>query len=443
MPLFHKEAFQNFECELDRVTMFLEKVKTIIVKTVTNTILHSDDTPEERAYLEKETQHLFYITTMIVAGALSFMGIITIPLALVLNPENDIYTWRVLGIAPLTLSFLVLGLSQWARQYSLEIISVTYIISCFGLGYSTSSHGGLDEPWMYSLYVIPIVTAFFPYTFSARTITTFGFTIALNYGYFYANPAHLDYPFLTNVYFAFFMFSVVSIIGGHLVFNLTRSKLLAHKIISLEKEKSESLLINMLPESIASKLKENTAVIADSFPEASVLFVDIADFTALSTTVSPTALVSMLNTIMSGFDELTHQYELEKIKTIGDAYMVAGGVPNIDKQHPAKIANLALDMLDLIGSIKKPDGSPFSARIGINSGEIVAGVIGTKKFIYDLWGDAVNIASRMESHGVIGKIQITEPFYALIKDDFVTECRGEIEVKGKGQMITWWLLGKK
>jgi class 3 adenylate cyclase len=361
---------------------------------------------------------------------------------MVLNPENDIYTWRIYGITPLLLNFLILWFVQSSHKYVLEVISVTYAISCFGMGFSNASLGGLDGPWLYTMYIIPIVTTFYPFKIGLRILTTFCFTIAINLGYFLGNPEYLNYPHINNIFFTFGMFSIFSIVSGHHVYNLTRDSLLAKKLMGIERDKSENLLINMLPESIADKLKEDTSVIADSFPEASVLFVDIADFTKLSNTVSPTQLVSMLNVIMSKFDDLTHKYGLEKIKTIGDAYMVAGGVPNADDDHANKMAKLALEMLDVISKIEKHDGTHFSARIGINSGEIVAGVIGTKKFIYDLWGDAVNVASRMESHGEIGKIQITEAFHKIIKDDFETEYRGEIEVKGKGLMKTWWLLGK-
>lgn len=217
----------------------------------------------------------------------------------------------------------------------------------------------------------------------------------------------------------------------------------AEEALHAEKEKSERLLLNILPSAIAHRLKEDQGYIADSFPAVTVLFADIVGFTVLSTRLSPTELVEMLNRIFSEFDRLAEKHNLEKIKTIGDAYMVVGGLPTPHIEHAEAIANMALDMQTEIEQFNNSTGEIFSIRIGIHSGPVVAGVIGIKKFIYDLWGDTVNTASRMESHGIPGCIQVSQATYELLQDKYLFEERGSISVKGKGVMSTYLLLGKK
>jgi adenylate cyclase len=211
---------------------------------------------------------------------------------------------------------------------------------------------------------------------------------------------------------------------------------LALGLLRSEREKSEALLLNILPKDIASILKNESRTIADHFDGASILFADVVDFTPMSAKMSPTELVELLNEVFSYFDTLVEKYDVEKIKTIGDCYMVASGVPRPRPDHAHVLARLALDMRAFVN--QRPFGAyKVSLRIGINSGPVVAGVIGRKKFIYDLWGDAVNTASRMESHGSDGSIQITRATYELIKSDFVCESRGTVYVKGKGEMEAW------
>lgn len=213
----------------------------------------------------------------------------------------------------------------------------------------------------------------------------------------------------------------------------------AEAALRAEQEKSERLLLNILPQSIAERLKQAPHSIADRFDEATILFADIVNFTGFSGAISPADLVDRLNDIFSAFDSLAEQYGLEKIKTIGDAYMVVGGIPTFRPDHVEAIAKMALAMQQEIGQFQRDDREPFSLRIGIHTGPVVAGVIGTKKFIYDLWGDTVNVASRMESQGVPGKIQVTETIYEKLKHAFAFEPRGTIDVKGKGKMVTYWL----
>ena len=213
--------------------------------------------------------------------------------------------------------------------------------------------------------------------------------------------------------------------------------------IQTERGRSENLLLNVLPQPIADRLKGGETVIADSFGDVTVLFSDVVSFTKLSARIWATDLVDMLNWVFSAFDSLTDRYGLEKIKTIGDAYMVCGGLPEPREDHAEAIAKMSLDMYAELDRINREHGTDLNIRIGINTGSVVAGVIGTKKFIYDLWGDAVNTAARMESHGVEGRVQLSEETYVLLKDKFNFEDRGIIDVKGKGDMHVYLLEGSK
>jgi PAS domain S-box-containing protein len=206
---------------------------------------------------------------------------------------------------------------------------------------------------------------------------------------------------------------------------------------------SERLLLNVLPQVIAQRLKQGHTTIADSFSEATVLFADLVNFTEISAQTSPVEVVNLLNTIFSSFDSLLDKYKLEKIKTIGDAYMLVGGVPMPMINHLEAVANASLDMMRVVQRFQLRSNLPLSLRIGIHTGPVVAGIIGKRKFIYDLWGDTVNVASRMESQGESGKVQVTETVYQSLKYLYSFEERGEIEVKGKGTMKTYWLTGQK
>jgi len=230
-------------------------------------------------------------------------------------------------------------------------------------------------------------------------------------------------------------FFVINVSGvGFLLF------VLVHYFVdqkNLYQEKSESLLLNILPKEIAAILKNEERTIADHHDEASVLFADMVGFTPLSAKLPPVEMVELLNEVFSFFDSLLDKYEVEKIRTIGDNYMVASGVPRGRPDHAQALIRMALEMRDYTSSHTFHNGHRLSFRIGINSGSMIAGVIGRRKFVYDVWGDAVNVASRMESHGVGDTVQITQATYELIKDEFVCEPRGTVTVKGKGDMEVW------
>jgi class 3 adenylate cyclase/CheY-like chemotaxis protein len=211
------------------------------------------------------------------------------------------------------------------------------------------------------------------------------------------------------------------------------------KQIKIEQEKSDKLLLNILPESIAERLKNGESLIADDFEDSTVLFADLAGFTKLSSTISATDVVMQLNSIFSLFDGMLIKYSLEKIKTIGDCYMLAGGLPKPDKNHADSVARMALEMLDIIKEINTKTNQSLKVRIGINSGPVAAGVIGKEKFIYDLWGDTVNVASRMETFGSKSKIHVSSNTYLQLKDNYNFTKRDKINIPGKGAMQTYFL----
>lgn len=245
---------------------------------------------------------------------------------------------------------------------------------------------------------------------------------------------------LVQFFMANFIFVATNIIGmvaAYMMEVYRRRDFLQRTLLNQEQRKSERLLRNILPESIVALLKDGTETISDYYENVSILFADVVNFTELSKDLSPKLLVELLNDVFSSFDELVDHYKLEKIKTIGDCYMVAAGVPQSRDDHAHILAKLALDMISLVKEQKFLERYKLSFRIGINSGPVVAGVIGRKKFLYDLWGDAVNTASRMESQGSENAIQITEHTYFLIKDDFHCEFKGELPIKGKGLMRIW------
>jgi adenylate cyclase len=244
----------------------------------------------------------------------------------------------------------------------------------------------------------------------------------------------------SGVVVAFFAMNVLGVTGTcyFLLHYFVGERDRATAIIAVERERSERLLLNVLPQPIADRLKAGESLIADGAPEVGVLFADIADFTPLSERLAPDQLVRLLNDVFSAFDDLAAAHGLEKIKTIGDAYMVASGLLHAHEAHAEELARMALEMRGearRLGSLQ--------LRIGIDVGPVVAGVIGRSKFNYDLWGDTVNSASRMESHGIPGAIQATERAYERLKDAFEFEERGTIDVKGKGPMRTFLLLRAK
>ena len=248
-------------------------------------------------------------------------------------------------------------------------------------------------------------------------------------------PDEAEMPYAAVVAFAALNIAAVTLVAFAVVVAFARQREVAQNRV-------ETLLLDILPEEIAQRLQFEEQTIADHFEEASVLFADVVDFTPLSTTLDAREVVGLLDRLFGSFDELVDRYEVEKIKTIGDCYMVAAGVPRYRVDHAQALARLALEMrASAAACLPDGHGHDLRLRIGISSGPVVAGVIGRRRFLYDLWGDTVNMASRMESHGVPDSIHITRSTLELLGDDFLTEARGPVDVKGKGQVETWLLLG--
>jgi adenylate cyclase len=242
---------------------------------------------------------------------------------------------------------------------------------------------------------------------------------------------------------------VVTTISGVVIVVVTvwfalRDTARAEAAMEAQYDRSEALLANMLPASIAERLKEpDRSVIADKYDDASVLFADIVGFTERASSTPPADLVRFLDRLYGAFDELVDKHGMEKIKVSGDSYMVVSGVPRQRPDHARALADFALDMLNVAAGLKDPYGQPVPLRVGMASGPVVAGVVGSRRFFYDVWGDAVNVASRMESTDSVGRIQVPEAMYARLQDEFVLQERGRIDVKGKGPMRTWYLIGRK
>ncbi len=214
-------------------------------------------------------------------------------------------------------------------------------------------------------------------------------------------------------------------------------------LLRAEQEKTDSLLCNILPRPVADILKEEPQIIADRYEAVSILFADVVGFTPLSETIEAAELVTMLNDIYTCFDDVVEKFGLEKIRTMGDGYMAASGVPVPRADHAPALARAALEMMTFLDRWESPYADDIRFRMGINSGPVLAGVIGRKKFSYDVWGDPVNVASRMESHADPGRIQVSRDTYELLKDEFVLEPRGSVAIKGKGEMETWYLIGER
>lgn len=244
------------------------------------------------------------------------------------------------------------------------------------------------------------------------------------------------------------VFGTIRMLFDQLRAEILRRQTMEHELINLnelleeEKERSEKLLLNVLPLSISNRLKENPSHIADTYPEVTIIFADIVDFTKVSNGIAPNDLVQDLNTIFTRFDEICIKYGLEKIKTIGDSYMAVAGLPDPQGDHVHRAADTALEMLEACKGMTI-GGKVINLRVGLNSGEVTAGVIGSVKFLYDLWGDAVNTASRMESASTPNNILVTEQMYNTLLDHYHLDLRGVVDIKGKGEMNTYYLRKKR
>ncbi len=396
-----------------------------------------------RQAFEKDVNALLFRRLRIAGVAYASVHTLSAVLLLFSNPAA-FRAHAGMQALPITLSLLFAALSYapklerraFALSVALTLGTALYVLEpILRYGLRWADHGTL-------VLLIVCTGLLFPYTLGRMLGTAsavFGLYLAAALLHFRVE----DRSILIEGVFFLSSASTIATVGARLAHQLREREFSTRWALNHERDAAEQLLCSILPASIVKRLKRDQSAIAEAFMEATVMFVDIVGFTPLSARMPPGKLVEMLNQVFSKFDALTERHGLEKIKTIGDAYMVVGGVPTPRKDHAVAMATLALEMRDVTGSLHTPTGEPLQIRIGLNCGPVVAGVIGTTKFSYDLWGDTVNTAARMEAHAEPGTIQVTERAFERLRTQFHLEPRGSIDVKGKGPMKTYVLVGPR
>lgn len=323
----------------------------------------------------------------------------------------------------------------------LTFVGAAYV-AIFTIGWTVGTGGGAQLYCLVGACLVVLLVGFERIALAAGlAAVSAGLLIALEF--LAPHNTGLQPAWVVSVSFVFTTVSACVMVVATLWYAL-RDTARAEAMMEAEYERSEALLANMLPSSIAARLKDpQRSVIADKYDDASVLFADIAGFTERASSTTPADLVRFLDRLYSAFDTLLDKYELEKIKVSGDSYMVVSGVPRPRPDHVEALADFALDMAAAVAALEDTRGWTVPIRIGLARGPVVAGVVGSRRFFYDVWGDAVNVASRMESTDSVGRIQVPEAIYERLKDNFVLQERGNIKVKGKGVMRTWYLVGRK
>jgi adenylate cyclase len=356
---------------------------------------------------------------------------------------------RYAVICPIYLLVVALSFRSKGSRSIPRLTGITHVIGGLGLmAIMTIALPSEVGHRMYFLGLVFVILAIHLSRLRFGYATALGWTMMLGYaalGIWKSAMLHSpsETAFLIgNLFYLSFM-NIAGMFVSYILEVSARIEFLQRRALAYEKQRSERLLFSILPQKIAKRLTQNRSTIAQEYPMASILFADIVNFTPLSEKLTPTELISLLNELFSEFDRLVERHGIEKIKTIGDCYMAAAGVPVPREDHAEAIAALAIDLVRYINHFTNRYHYPINLRIGIHSGSVVAGVIGQQKLMYDLWGDTVNTASRMESHGEVGKIQISRATYDLINHAFICESQGEIEVKGKGRLETWHLLAKR
>jgi adenylate cyclase len=365
--------------------------------------------------------------------------------------KNAFWFIRYAIVVPFSVFLLIISHSQRYQKYLQFLVCIGVALAGWGViaGITIAREAEFASRFYFSGLLLVSMWAY------GLSRLTFRYAVLANLiilvGYEYTNiviQQKLETETGTLIFilhnFFFLGANVIGMFTSYYLERYSRQDFLQKYTIQAQRDQADRLLYNVLPESIAERLKQNSETIAEEFSSASVLFADIVNFTPISARFGAYEVVDMLNDLFSRFDELVDKYGVEKIQVAGDAYMVAAGVPTPRPDHATVLAQLALDMLKYVEMEQFLGGKhPIEIRIGLNSGSLIAGVIGRKKYYYALWGDMVNIASRMQSHGVSGKIQITRATYELVKDDFECQYIGKIDVKGKGKMEAWHLIAKK
>ena len=380
---------------------------------------------------------------VILSNEIALFGFIT---PLLYNLFYALYDLQLL-LAPIAVNFIgscvclsVFWLNRKQKRLIAKyVITLSPNIQIFLLTYFLSTATG-----MHLLHIMMISFVMFLFSNQSRAQIALNVFVPVTlyvYSFFMFTPD--SSPIVLNANILVFLYIAISITVFMLVmvfFVLFYREIdITERLLEHEHERSEKLLLSILPDEIAQKLKDEPGTIAEEFSSVTILFADIVGFTQIAASTSPNRLVEVLNSIFSEFDRLVDKYELEKIKTIGDAYMVAGGIPTPTDDHIKKMAHLALDMLRIVPRFKF-DNTPLEVRVGFHTGSVIAGVIGEKKFSYDIWGEAVNFASRLESHSDNGKIHVSEQVYAALKDEFMFQSRGKTNIKGIGSVESYYLI---
>jgi class 3 adenylate cyclase len=353
---------------------------------------------------------------------------------------SGLFIVRFAIVCPFITVLALLTYRPWVVRYLQLVICCAMVVAAFGLDVMPLvADVPIDYTRTGTLLILMFLFAFSRVRFLWATATT----LVIVAGY-EASAAWQGQQWQTVLYNNFFLLSfiVIGAATSYVLERLRREEFIRERALEQERARSDALLHNILPREIAARLRTNRATIAEGADDVSVLFADIVGFTPLSETLPPAQVVALLDTLFTRFDVLCRRRGIEKIKTIGDAYMAVAGVPRPDPDHAASIAELALDMQGVVAFLAPRWPGPLALRIGISSGPVVAGVIGQEKFAYDLWGDTVNTASRMESHGSAGQIQISATTHRLLKGRYVLGAPHQTTVKGKGPITTYFLRGR-
>ena len=373
----------------------------------------------------------------------SWLGVLTLVTFLVTLIATDSWTWR-LGTINIVAA-IIFAAVPWLHRFGELVAPLTFIgaafVSIYATCWAVGTDGGGEFFFVVGACLVVLLLGIEHIVLaSALAAVSAGLIIAVEF--LLPRTTGLQPAWAQSMLFAVSAISCCVMVVVTVWFAL-RDRARAEAALESEHERSEALLANMLPASIAGRLKDpEQGVIADKYDDASVLFADIVGFTERASAMAPADLVRFLDRLYGAFDELVDKHGLEKIKVSGDSYMVVSGVPHPRPDHARALARFALDMTDAVAGLTDPHGNPVPMRVGMATGPVVAGVVGSRRFFYDVWGDAVNVASRMESTDSVGRIQVPEEMYERLRDEFVLQERGRIDVKGKGPMRTWYLVGR-
>lgn len=405
--------------------------------------LRFDETLERAFIRDYFDKYLNQVRFALLAGIVFYSAFGILDASLLPAEKETIWAIRYAIACPLVLAIFGFTFCRPFRKYMQASISLAILIAGFSL---ISLSAAIGDSYYDEIHVSLILLLMASYTLTKLRFIYASFTgcaLIAAYDIVAIWVRHLSLAKLASANLYLICANLIGMFSCYLIELYIRRNYFQTKLLEAEREKSERLLLNILPAAIAERLKQNSSTLADYFPEVTVLFADIVNFTEIASRTTPRELVTLLNEIFSAFDRLAECHGLEKIKTIGDAYMVVGGLPVPRANHAEAVAQMALDMQQEISRFRTKEGEPLSLRIGLATGPAVAGVIGLRKFSYDIWGDTVNTASRMESHGKAGCIQVTAATHQLLRQKYLFHERGEIDVKGKGKMRTYFLTGKK